>query len=61
MINQDDRLNRIKMEFFDQINRLQAITPNAGGLSSFEKGQLQVYKDVFDKLTRKDYDIETKV
>jgi hypothetical protein len=49
------------MEFFDQINRLQAITPNAGGLSSFEKGQLQVYKDVFDKLTRKDYDIETKV
>lgn len=60
MIDYQYRLNRIKMEFFDNINRLQAITPNAGGLSSFEKGQLQVYKDIFDKLTRKDYDLETK-
>jgi len=43
------------MEMFDEISRLEAVTPNDGGLTKFELGQLSVLKLYFNKLMRKDY------
>jgi hypothetical protein len=54
------RLRAIKMEMFDQITKLEAVTPNDGGLTKFEEGQLSVLKLYFNKLMRKDYDIASE-
>jgi len=56
MINHEYRYNKIKMELFDEINRLKAVTPNDGGLTKFEEGELAVMKYFFKKMIRKDYD-----
>jgi hypothetical protein len=56
MINHEYRYNKIKMELFDEINRLEAVTPNDGGLTKFEEGELSVQKYLFKKMIRKDYD-----
>lgn len=50
----DNRLKKIKMYLFDEINRLKAVTPNDGGLTKFEEGELAVMKDIFKKITEKD-------
>lgn len=50
MINHEYRLNKIKMYLFDEINRLEAVTPNDGGLTKFEEGELAVMKDIFKKI-----------
>tara|TARA_R110001592_G_C12912033_1_gene727701 strand:+ start:623 stop:796 length:174 start_codon:yes stop_codon:yes gene_type:complete len=50
MINHEYRLKKIKMYLFDEINRLEAVTPNDGGLTKFEEGELAVMKDIFKKI-----------